>query len=188
MTESVNAFKDTAKANMKVLDSYIDKIPGTGVPAIDRFYRPLQKAMGNKEMAGFDAARLTVIQEVARVLGTATANGVITEQQRHEMQKTLEEAATPEQMREAISVYMRDFENREVAYKSHIDKLQSGLSRPLRPKAESAATPADTAPGGKFNVGVAPVPRKIANAEEYNALPPGPYIDPEGNHRIKKAQ
>jgi hypothetical protein len=125
--QMIGAFEETAQRNIKVLKDYIGKIPNLGSPALNRPARWAARQAGNKDVAGFETALLTVQQEAARVLATANANGIVTDSARHEMQLSLSNADTPEQAIEALNVIVRDFANRRGAHRDNIKALEEDI-------------------------------------------------------------
>jgi hypothetical protein len=137
--QMVGAFEDTARRNIDVLKGYIGKIPNLGSPALNRPARWAARQTGNKDVAGFETALLTVQQEAARVLATANANGIVTDNARHEMQQSLSAADTPEQAIEALNVIVKDFGNRRAAHRDGIKALMEDIG------ADTSVAPADKA-------------------------------------------
>jgi hypothetical protein len=131
--QMVGAFEDTARRNIDVLKGYIGKIPNLGSPLLNAPARRAARALGNKDVAGFETALLTVQQEAARVLATANANGIVTDSARTEMERAISNADTPEQAIEVLNVIVRDFGNRRAAHKDALKALTSDIGGEAAP-------------------------------------------------------
>jgi hypothetical protein len=122
---AVEAFEKTAGAN---LDRFLDiakDVADSGVPWVNKPYRTIRRSlMGDPKLAAFDAARLTAQNEIARVLNSANATGVISDRARKEMEQALSPDATFAQIVSAARLFKADMLTRREAYRAQIAELQ----------------------------------------------------------------
>lgn len=126
--ESVSAFEATAIKNLDRLAQTAKTIPDLGA----RFANiPLRKItgqmIGTEPMARLNADMLTARTEAARVLNSANASGVLSDNARHETEQILNGDMTYPAMMGAIDELKNDMGNRHKSYKDDIDALQTKL-------------------------------------------------------------
>lgn len=124
----VSAFEGTALRN---LDLYVQKakaIPDLQVKFLDVPLRMLTKDMiGEKNMAAMEAARQTAATETAKVLGSATASGVLSDTQKKEALDVINGNLPLAATIEVVNTLKQDFANRHQSYSIEIGNLQKAL-------------------------------------------------------------
>lgn len=124
----VSAFEGTA---LKNLDLYVEKakaIPDLQVKFLDVPLRMITKDMiGEKNFAAMEAARQTAATETAKVLGSATASGVLSDSQKKEALDVLNGNLPLAATLEVVKTLKQDFSNRHDSYAQEISHLQQSL-------------------------------------------------------------
>ena len=92
--------------------------------AVDRPVRAIQAQRGDPKLSAFYAALLPAQTEMAKILNSANATGVLTNEAREDMQKALGADATPAQIRSALHVFEQDMQNRKDSYASQLEELK----------------------------------------------------------------
>jgi len=127
--DQVNAFENTAIKNL-------DQVARTGALVPDlgtRFANvPVRKItgdmLGTKEMAQFRTALLTAQAESAKVLNSANAQGILTNEARKEAQNVLDGNLPFPAMLASINQLKTDFGNRHQSYLEQIADIKSRIS------------------------------------------------------------
>lgn len=115
----VEAFSQTAAKNMTTLEKAMGGVTDLGAPFLNTPIRNLQqKYAGNPKVTAFYAALQPVQTEIAKILNSSNASGVLTDNARNEMQTALGPGATPAQLKAALDIFRQDIENRRTTYKA----------------------------------------------------------------------
>jgi hypothetical protein len=126
--EQMNAFEGTALRNLDLYAQTAAKIPDLGT----RFANvPLRAITGNMigadNMAALRAARETAATEVAKVLGSATGAGVLTDTQKKDAQDVLDGNLPFSATLAVVNTLKRDMANRHRAYQDDINVIRGRL-------------------------------------------------------------
>lgn len=145
---NMKAFEGTARANLGLMLETVSKIVDSGSPAANQPLRALaNSALGSPEQAAFNAARRVAGTETARVLQSVQGSGVLSDEARREIDTILSQDATPRQLRAAVSVLMRDMDNRAESYARTRKELEGGFDANAHPQgATSGPVPAAVPP------------------------------------------
>ena len=167
--DAVTAFEETAGKNLNTFLQSAGKIVDTGVPWLNKPLRALDmKLLGSSDQAAANAARTTALTEIAKVLNSANATGVLSDSARHEVEQLIGGDATMKQVVAAANILKQDMGNRKQSYQEQIKAINNRISG----KQE------ETAPASG--------PVKIATEADFNNLKSGTeFIDPDGVHRRK---
>ena len=126
--DQVSAFEGTA---LKNLDLYIEKvkaIPDLGARFANVPLRMITgKMIGEKNYAEMQAARQTAATETAKVLGSATASGVLSDSQKKEALDVLDGNLPANSSIGVVGTLKQDFANRHQSYQQQIDDIKKRL-------------------------------------------------------------
>ncbi len=125
----VRSFEQTALKNLDVFLGQAKKVVDSGSPLINRPLRAFSaQVLGSPNMAAFRTARGTIVPEFARLLGSANALGIITNEQRQEVNAMIPEDATLRQVYEAARVLKTDARNRVESAEAELTALSNLLT------------------------------------------------------------
>lgn len=126
---SMTAYGETANKNADLMLRFANKIPDTGSPLINSLVRgPMQRVLGNKEIAEFNTALSTVQPEFARILTQGpTGSGPLSDSARHELQAVIDGNFTRKQLFAALAVLKQDAKNRTKSYQDAIDETKARI-------------------------------------------------------------
>jgi hypothetical protein len=142
------AYARTADKNISIAENLSAKVDRTGSTVLNRWLLAGRKATGDPDVAAFNAAVRTAINEFAKVTSSATGGGVTSDAARADIEAILNTAYTPEQFQAVVRVLRQEMDNRIKGYDEQIEATK----RSMRP---DAATPGDQnrspldSPGGK---------------------------------------
>jgi hypothetical protein len=159
--DQMNQFEGTARKNLQTFLDAAGKLSETGSPWLNRAVRTWDtKALGSPEQAAFNAARVVVSPEVARVLQTATGSGVLSDSARHEVETILDPNATMQQQAAAAKTILQDFDNRKSSSQAAISEVKGRIAGKPAPVEHGHGT-AQERQAGKDSLprGSAEVPR-----------------------------
>lgn len=141
---NITAFEKTANANADLALQQSELTDRTGSPVVNRWVLAGRKSIaGDPQVAKFDLAVRTFINEYARVTTTVTGGGVTSDTARKEIEATLNSAQTKEQVKQVISLAKQEMNNRIKAYDDQVGELRGRMSIP---NSGPTPTPAPTAP------------------------------------------
>ena len=125
----VMAFAGTAEKNLNLAEKLSDKVDRTGVPAINRWLLAGKKSLaGDPDVAAFDAALRTGINEYAKVTSSATGGAVTSDTARKEIEVMLNDAHTKEQIKSVMSKVLRpEIQNRRQSYDDQIKFIRDSI-------------------------------------------------------------
>ncbi|MGH9452354.1 MAG: hypothetical protein ACRD2O_00110 [Terriglobia bacterium] len=157
--DMVTSFENTALKNLDQVAQAGAQVPDLGTRYANVPVRMINSQMlGTPEMARFKTALLTAQTEAAKVLSSANANGVLSDQARKEAEDVLDGNLPYPAMIASINQLKTDFGNREQSYQSQISDIQGRMrqggptSQQQSPGGGGTAIPAAaktaTGPGG----------------------------------------
>lgn len=124
----VSAFEGTG---LKNLDLYVQKakaIPDLGVRFADVPLRMITgKMIGEQNYAAMNAARQVAASEVGRVLSSATGAGVLTNEQKKEVNDILDGNLPLAATLQVVETLRQDLANRHESYQQEINNLQQAV-------------------------------------------------------------
>jgi hypothetical protein len=129
--DQVTAYKNTATANAKVLDTAMAGIPDAGNKPLNWLMRTAADKFGSTGTSGFNTALETVRPEFQRILqsgGQLSSGAVLTVEGRKDMKATLDGNATVGQIRRSLAVLETDAENRRKSYQEQLGVIQKRIS------------------------------------------------------------
>src|SRR5215469_10633107 len=145
--DSVSAFEQTARKNLDQVVATGAKVPELGAKFLNTPVRAISAdVLGTPEMAQFRTALLTAQTEAARVLNSATAAGVLSDEARRDAQKVLNGDLPYKSMVASINQLKTDFGNRHVSYAQQIADIKGRIGG-----GAAAPAPAET-PAKAFSV------------------------------------
>lgn len=152
--DQVTAFENTAGKNLDVFLNQAKNAVDSGSPWINKPLRSLDSsAMGSDDQAAFNAARTTALTEIAKVLNSSNASGVLSDSARHEVEGLIGPGATLKQIVSAATVLKQDMANRHQAYSDQINQIRNrasmGGSGENVPHGTSSGSVSVVAPNGK---------------------------------------
>jgi hypothetical protein len=145
--DQVNAFESTAGKNLGLFLNSAQKIVDSGSPWINKPLRSVAAGgLGSEDLAAFNAARQTAVNEIAKVLNSANATGVLSDQARKEVDQLIGPDATFRQVVSASKILQQDMQNRHDSYLEQISDIRSRLAPQAAQPNAPAAQPAVQVP------------------------------------------
>lgn len=121
---NVEAFSQTAEKNMQVLEGAMKDVTDLGAPFLNTPIRTLQAKIGDAKVTAFSAAIVPVQTEIAKILNSTSATGMLTDTARSEMEHAISPGATPAQLKAALDIFRKDIHNRKDTYAAQLQDLQ----------------------------------------------------------------
>ncbi len=150
--DQVTAFENTAGKNLDQFLTTAQKVVDSGSPWINSPLRNVNQGMlGSSDQAAFNAARQTALTEIAKVLNSSNASGVLSDSARGEVSQLIGPNATLKQIVSAANILKQDMGNRHQAYQEQIADIQGRL-KPQGTQRDSNSQQA----GGGQKTGTAP--------------------------------
>ena len=126
--DMVTAFENTAGKNLDQFLTTAKKVVDSGSPWINSPLRSVASgALGSTDQAAFNAARTTALTEIAKVLNSSNASGVLSDSARSEVGQLIGPDATLKQIVSAANILKTDMANRHDAYQQQIGDIQKRL-------------------------------------------------------------
>jgi hypothetical protein len=153
--DNVTAFENTAGKNLDTFINTAKSVIDSGSPLINSPLRNLSNAaIGSDKMAAFNAARATALTEIAKVLNSSNASGVLSDSARHEVEGLIGPNATLKQIYSAANILKQDMRNRHESYQQQINDIQGRIKNnggaSATPAGPSSTSPVKiTLPSGK---------------------------------------
>lgn len=139
--DQVTAFENTAGKNLDTFLTTAKKVVDAGSPWINKPLRSVDaNGLGDTDQAAFNAARATALTEIAKVLNSANASGVLSDSARQEVSELIGPGATLHQIYSAAQILKQDMANRHQSYQMQIDDIHKRLG--VGPTAETTPQPA----------------------------------------------
>lgn len=148
MYDATSAFERTALANADNMLRLIKNVPDTSINWLNAPARAFAKGMGSADVAAFDAARLPVQNEFARILESPTLAGELSIQARKEMERIVQGSYTKAQMASAIKVLRFDANQRKTNYAAQLQEINDRMT--MRSMAEQDRAGAGAQTGGSW--------------------------------------
>lgn len=126
--DAVTAFENTAGKNLDTFLTQAKKVVDFGSPLINMPLRKAASMAGSSDQAAFSAARTTALTEIAKVLNSSNASGVLSDSARHEVEGLIGPDATLAQIYKAADILKTDMANRHQAYQDQIDDIKKRTS------------------------------------------------------------
>ena len=143
--DQVTAFENTAGKNLDVFLKTAQKVIDSGSPWINKPLRSVASgALGSEDQAAFNAARQTAVTEIAKVLNSSNASGVLSDSARHEVEGLIGPNASLKQIVSAANILKQDMANRHNSYQEQISDIKGRLG------SKPATTPTAPAQSGDF--------------------------------------
>lgn len=125
----VMAFANTADKNLDLALSLSDKAGLGGSPLINKWIQAGKRDIGgDPDVASYDAAIRTAINEYAKVTSSATGGGTTSDQARKDAEGMLNAAQTPAQIKAVIATLKKDVGNRRSGYDEQIASTKDLIS------------------------------------------------------------
>ena len=139
----MNAFEGTALRNLDLYAQTAAKIPDLGARFANVPLRMITGSMiGTDNMAALKAARETAATEVAKVLGSATGSGVLSDSQKKEAQDVIDGNLPMSATLAVVNTLKQDMANRHQSYQADIDAIKGRLgAKPTQPIQQNTANP-----------------------------------------------
>jgi hypothetical protein len=137
--DQVAAFENTAGKNLDVFLRTAQPILDSGSPWINKPLRSIDAgALGSADQAAFNAARVTAVTEIAKVLNSSNASGVLSDSARSEVQSLIGPDASLKQIYSAANILKQDMANRHQAYQQQLGDIRA-RSAGLQPQTTPSA-------------------------------------------------
>ena len=126
--DQVNAFENTAGKNLDLFLGTAQKAIDSGSPWVNTPLRAVAAGgLGSADLAAFNAARTTALTEIAKVLNSSNASGVLSDSARSEVGQLIGPNASLKQIVSAANILKQDMANRHDAYQEQIGDIQNRL-------------------------------------------------------------
>lgn len=159
--DQVTAFENTAGKNLDQFLSTAQKVVDSGSPWINAPLRTVNKgALGSSDQAAFEAARVTALTEISKVLNSSNASGVLSDSARSEVSQLIGPNATLKQIVSAANILKTDMGNRHQAYQDQIADIQKRLGTQSSSSTTPAAQGSANQPPGATHTGIGSVDKK----------------------------
>lgn len=142
--DQVSAFEGTALKNLDLYVSRAKAIPDLGTKFANVPLRMITgKMIGEKNYAAMQAARQTAATETAKVLGSATASGVLSDSQKKDASDVLDGNLPLAATLEVVQTLKQDFANRHQSYADQIADIKGRLGgkNTSQPSTQSGGKP-----------------------------------------------
>ncbi len=138
--DAMNAFESTALANLDTFLEQAEKVVDVGSPLFNAPGREFAaRVSGDPNMAAFNAARQTAVQEIGKVLSGALGGTAISDSARHEVEGLLGPDSSLAQIRAAAQILKRDMANRKKAVEGQLDETRGRISGKSPPPKDGQA-------------------------------------------------
>lgn len=126
--DQVTAFENTAGKNLDIYLNTVKKLDDSGSPWLNKPYRELQSGIaGNPDVAAANTARTTALTEIAKVLNSSNASGVLSDSARNEVSGMIGPNSSLKQVEAAAKILKSDMANRHQAYQEQISDIKGRL-------------------------------------------------------------
>lgn len=145
---NLQAFENTANANLKQFTDLANAIPDTGVPWLNTPVRALsQNLVGSTAMPAVNAARQVALTEISRIVSNPNLTGQLSDSARSEVMGLSPDSATLPQIKAVVNVLQQDMANRRTALQAQVSGIQSRLGGGAPPPPSSAQFTHQPVPG-----------------------------------------
>lgn len=143
--DQVTAFENTAGKNLDQFLTAAKKLSDTGSPLLNKPFREIESTMGGSpDVVAARTAGTTALTEIAKVLNSSNASGVLSDSARNEVEGLIGKGATLAQIQSAADILRKDMANRRDSYQQQIADIQNRLGG--RGQAITTQAPASTGP------------------------------------------
>lgn len=126
--DNVTAFENTAGKNLDQFLSTAKSVVDSGSPLLNTPLRNISDKMaGSDKIAAFNAARVVGLTEIAKVLNSSNASGVLSDSAREEVEQLITPNATLKQIYAAAGILKQDMSNRQTSYQKQITDIQTRI-------------------------------------------------------------
>ena len=126
--DMVTAFENTAGKNLDTYLGAVKKLDDSGSPLLNRPIREVESAAaGNPDIAAANTARTTALTEIAKVLNSSNASGVLSDSARSEVSGLIGPNSTLKQVESAANILKQDMANRHQSYQQQIQDIKGRL-------------------------------------------------------------
>ena len=127
--DSIEAFAKTALANSEILEGTLTKLVDTGSPIINKPIREWGRdVQGSIGVTAYNTARRIVAPEFARLLTSANAQGVLSDEARTEVMGLLAPDATASQVLQALDILKNEVANRRSSIGGQLGDIEDALN------------------------------------------------------------
>jgi hypothetical protein len=132
--DTVSAFENTAGKNLDLYLQKLNAIPDLGVKFANVPLRMIDdKLVGSDNYQAMKAAQQTAAAEVAKVLSSANASGVLSDSQKKEAEDILSGNLSYSAAKNVVATLKQDFANRHQSYQAQIADIQGRLGQGSKP-------------------------------------------------------
>jgi hypothetical protein len=122
--DQVTAAENTAGKNLDVFLDTAKKAVDFGAPWVNKPLRDIsQQGLGSADLAAYNAARQTAVNEISKVLNNAGGSAAVSDSARHEVEGLIGPNASLTQVYAAAKVLRQDMKNRHDSYQQQIDAI-----------------------------------------------------------------
>jgi hypothetical protein len=160
--DQVLAFESTAKKNLLLFKNAADKVIDTGSAWLNQPLRAVEeKGLNASEITAYRTARNVALTEVARVISTASATGVLTNEQINEVKGLIGEGASLASVYSAVNILMQDMANRKESLTDQANDIRQRIGTGSTTETKSSIQPPALPPVAKPK----PVSKKASAAD-----------------------
>lgn len=121
----IEAFETTALENLTIAEELSARVSRGGTPVFNRWILAGRRSVqGDADVAAFDVAVNTFVNEYAKIMSGSTGAAGATEGAREEAAQLLNSAQTPQQFRAIVAVMRRDMHNRTIGFQRTEESLR----------------------------------------------------------------
>ncbi len=124
----IGAFENTAKANLNTFLGTAQNLVDLKSPLLNKPVREIDQAMGGADFPVFNAARTMALTEIAKVLSSASGNGVLSDSQRKEINELIPANANLKQITQAAKILVKDMDARKASNTKELQEIQDRSS------------------------------------------------------------
>jgi hypothetical protein len=126
--DMVTAFENTAGKNLDIFLNTAKKLDDSGSPWLNKPWRDVQSGLaGNPDLAAYNTARTTALTEIAKVLNSSNASGVLSDSARAEVSGLIGPNSSLKQVESAATILKQDMANRHDSYQQQIGDIKKRL-------------------------------------------------------------
>lgn len=127
-TDQMEAFEKTAGKNLDQFLNTAGKVIDAGSPWVNRPLRTVSTGgLGSGDLAAYNAARQTAVNEISRVLNSTKGTGVVSDSARQEVEGLMSPNASLTQVYKAAQVLRQDMKNRRDSYQEQIQDIKGRM-------------------------------------------------------------
>lgn len=132
--DNIDAYERQFQKNMTIAKSAFDKLDNTKMPLLNKWINAGKRNLtGDPDIAAVDTAVKAVVDEFSKIVSGAMGNTVVAQGQIKRVEKLLNDAQSPEQVKAALDVMEQETHNRIKGF----DETQAAQRDKLKPKSPS---------------------------------------------------